>query len=124
MKTASRIYRWAAIYGLIALVPMFFLEARFNADYPPPLTHAEFYYGFNGLALVWQFAFLVIAADPVRYRPLMIVTVFEKLSWAAIVFGFAAAGRQVPPATLAFGSIDLALGALFLYARSVTPCTA
>ena len=120
MKTASRIYRWAAIYGVIALVPMFFLAGRFGQDYPPPLTHVEFYYGFNGLALVWQFAFLVIASDPVRFRPLMIPTVLEKLSWGLVAFGLAAAGRDVPAATLGFATIDLVLGSLFLYARSIT----
>ncbi len=121
MRAASRIFRWAGIYGLVVLLPMFLLEARFGRDYPPPLTHAEFYYGFNGVALAWQAAFLVIASDPVRFRPLMIPAILEKLAWGIVAFGLAAAGRVVPMATLAFAAVDLALGAAFLYARQHTP---
>jgi len=124
MRTASRIFRWAGIYGLVVLLPMFLLEARFGRDYPPPLNHAEFYYGFNALALVWQLAFLVIASDPVRFRPLMIVAVLEKLGWGLVAFGLAAMGRAVPAASLAFAAVDLGLGAAFLYARRRTPVEA
>src|SRR6185295_17971256 len=121
MRAASRIFRWAGIYGLVVLLPMFLLEARFGRDYPPPLNHAEFYYGFNALALVWQLAFLVIASDPVRFRPLMIVAVLEKLGWGLVAFGLAAVGRPVPQASLALAAVDLGLGAAFLYARRRTP---
>ena len=78
MKFARTTYLLAAIYGVIVLVPGFFLEAQFDQAPPPTLTHPEFYYGFYGAALVWQFAFFIISRDPGRYRPLMLVTILEK----------------------------------------------
>ena len=39
---ASRIFRWAGIYGLIVLFPTLFLEARIGIDAPPPITHPEY----------------------------------------------------------------------------------
>jgi hypothetical protein len=66
MTAASRIFRGAAIYGVIVLLPMFVTEAKFGQDYPPPVTHAEFYYGFAGITLLWQLAFWIIGSDPVR----------------------------------------------------------
>jgi VanZ family protein len=35
--------------------------------------------------LAWQFAFFIIATDPARYRPRMIVSVFEKFSYGIAV---------------------------------------
>lgn len=81
MKFAKTVYWTAAIYGILVLLPGFFLEAQFNRTSPPELTHPEFYYGFYGSALVWQFAFILIARDPARYRPLMLVSVLEKASF-------------------------------------------
>ena len=78
MKFAKITYWLAAIYGILVLLPGFFLEAEFSRTSPPALTHPEFYYGFYGSALVWQLAFILIARDPVRYRPLMLVSVLEK----------------------------------------------
>jgi hypothetical protein len=58
----------AGIYGLIVLVPQLFSESRIARDYPPVITHPEYFYGFLGVAIAWQLCFLVIAKDPVRYR--------------------------------------------------------
>ena len=38
------------------------MEARVGRDYPPAITHPEYFYGFLGVAAAWQVAFLVIAA--------------------------------------------------------------
>ena len=46
MKLASRVFRFAGIYGLIVLVPQYFTEVKLGVDYPPAITHPEFYYGF------------------------------------------------------------------------------
>jgi hypothetical protein len=61
--------------------PQFFLEAQIGRDYPPPITHPEHFYGFVGVALAWQFVFLLIGRDPARYRPLMPIAVLEKLAF-------------------------------------------
>ena len=78
----ARMFRWAAIYGLIVLTPMYF------APLPPQL--GETLLGFIGLALVFQGVFWVIGSDPVKYRALMPLAVAEKLAFgvpALALFG-------------------------------------
>ena len=111
-RFASRVYTIAGIYGLLVMLPQFFLEERIGRDNPPPITHPEYFYGFIGIVVVWQLAFLVIARDPARYRALMPVTVLEKLVFAVPVALLYAQGRVTAP-TLFFAGIDLVLGTLF-----------
>ena len=89
MNFARRVFRIAAIYGILALAPQYFLEENVGRDFPPPITHPEHFYGFVGVALAWQFLFLVIANNPVRFRPAMPVAVVEKLA-----FGVAEHGKE------------------------------
>jgi len=49
MKFARVVFLVAGIYGLIVLLPQYFLEAKVGLDSPPPITHPEFYYGFIGV---------------------------------------------------------------------------
>ena len=49
------------------------------------ITHPEYFYGFIGVGLAWQVAFLIIATDPRRYRPLIIPSIIEKFSFAAAI---------------------------------------
>ena len=117
---SRRVFRIAAVYGLLALVPQYLLEDKIGRDFPPAITHPEHFYGFLGVAVAWQLAFLVIAADPRRYRALMPVAVFEKLA-----FGIAAAvlysqGR-VHVAVLGFGIVDIVLALLFVVAYLRVP---
>jgi hypothetical protein len=120
MAFARRTFSIAGIYGLLALSPMYFLEGRIGRDSPPPITHPEHFYGFIGVAVAWQVAFLVIARDPVRFRPLMLPAVLEKASFGLAVVALWLNGR-VPPPVLAFGLIDLALVVLFFVAYLKTP---
>ena len=119
--TATRIFRWAGIYGLVVLTPTLFTELQFGRDNPPALTHPEFYYGFTTGALAWQVAFLAIATDPPRYRPLMPAAVLEKLGFVAAILCLLGIGRGVPRVILGGAAIDLLLGFLFLYAWRRTP---
>lgn len=82
MKFARWTFNLAGIYGLAALLPQYFLLDKIARDTPPAVTHVEFFYGFVGVAIAWQLAFFVIASDPRRYRPIMLVAIFEKLSFA------------------------------------------
>jgi hypothetical protein len=111
-RFARRVYAIAGIYGLIVMFPQYFLEGRIGRDNPPPITHPEYFYGFIGIVLVWQIAFLVIARDPARFRALMPVTVLEKLAFAVPVIVLHLGGR-VAAAVIPFAAIDLVLGALF-----------
>ena len=107
VRFASRVYRWAAIYGIVVLALAYFQPV------PDPwhLTHL----GFVGTALVFQGVFLVIARDPHRFEPLMPVTLFEKLCFGIPAVAFWARG-QADGLTATFGAIDLLLGAMFFAA--------
>jgi hypothetical protein len=122
MTFARRVFLFAGIYGLVVLVPMYFLEGRIGRDQPPPITHPEYFYGFLGVAVAWQVAFLVIARDPARFRPLMVPAVLEKATFGFAAIALATAGR-IPGAVLASALVDLALGVLFViaYARCGRP---
>ena len=111
-RFARRAYLFAGIYGLVVMLPQYFMEERIGRDTPPPITHPEHFYGFIGVVLAWQFAFLVIARDPARFRALMPVTVLEKLVFAVPVAILYAQGR-VAASVLPFAAIDLVLGTLF-----------
>ncbi|HEY7546256.1 MAG TPA: hypothetical protein VID27_15305 [Blastocatellia bacterium] len=112
MKFAKIIFTVAGIYGLVVLVPLFFMEGRTGRDYPPPVTHPEFYYGFVSVAVAWQVLFLLLARDPRRYRLMMIPSILEKI-------GFGIAGpvlyfqQRLALPTLVFSLIDLLWAALF-----------
>src|SRR3972149_5719101 len=115
MTSVRRLFWIAGVYGLAVILPQFFLEARVGPDYPPALTHPEYFYGFLGVAAAWQVAFLVIASDPLRYRPLMIPSALEKFSFAAGVAWLYWQGRG-PTAVCGFAAVDLAVAGLFLTA--------
>jgi hypothetical protein len=111
-RFARRVYLFAGIYGLVVMLPQYFMEERIGRDTPPPITHPEHFYGFIGVVIAWQLAFLVIARDPARFRALMPVTVLEKLVFAVPVLILYAQGR-VAASVLPFAAIDLVLGTLF-----------
>jgi hypothetical protein len=100
---------------VLALLPQYFMEHQLGVDFPPPLTHPEHFYGFIGVALAWQFAFFIIAADVQRYRQLMLPAMFEKLSFGAAALVLFAQGRVVP-LVLGAGIVDLVFAALFFLA--------
>jgi len=123
MRFARWVFRLAGIYGLIVLLPQYFMEERIGRDDPPPITHPEHFYAFLGVAVAWQVAFLLIGQDPVRFRPMMIPAVLEKAG-----FGIAApvlfAQHRISGVVFGFGMIDLGLGTLFVAAYRRTPLTA
>lgn len=115
MRFARLVFLIAGIYGLIVLLPLYFMEKQTGLDYPPPITHPEYYYGFIGIAVAWQLVFLVMSQEPVRYRPLMIPSIVEKAS-----FGIAVAilylQQRVSGFILGAAMADSFLGVLFLIA--------
>jgi hypothetical protein len=112
MKFARYVFGIAAVLGILVLAPMYFLLEKTGADNPPPVTHPEFYYGFIGVALAFQFVFVIIAADPLRFRPIMIASVIEKLLFGVPVLLMFFGGRVAGPLVIA-ACIDLILGVLF-----------
>ena len=120
MKFAKIIFRVAGTWGLLTLIPLYFMFNLIGQKDPPPITHPAFFYGFVGAALAWQFAFFIIATDPARYRGLMVPSVFEKFSYGIAVVILVAQGRM-HSSDLLFGGVDLLLGTLFGISYFTTP---
>lgn len=93
MRYARYVFAIAGIYGLLVSLPLYFNEKQFAVDHPPAVTHPEFYYGFAGLCVAWQVLFLIIATDPIRYRPAMIAGILEKVSFVLAVVPLFLLGR-------------------------------
>ena len=115
MKFAKIVFWVAGIWGFLIITPLYFLFDMIGKQDPPPITHPAFYYGFAGLALVWQLTFILIARDPIRLRPVMIPAILEKLVWSVPVI-LLVAQKRMRSSDLLFAAIDLSLGALFLIA--------
>ena len=122
MKFAKWVFLIAGIYGLIVVLPMYFLEAKTGHDYPPPIIHPEYYYGFVGVTAAWQVLYLLMSTNPIRYRPLMIPPMLAKTS-----FVFAVAilylQQRTPGVILGASMVDLVLVILFIVAYLKTPRT-
>ncbi|MEM8917919.1 MAG: hypothetical protein AAGE37_03585 [Pseudomonadota bacterium] len=106
------IFWGAAIFGIVALVPGFFSETQMQ----PPISHPEFYYGFHGLALVFQLIFIMIAMDPLRYRSLIPIAILEKASFFVPSLILWTQGRLVMGGPFIGAMIDGLLMLLFVLA--------
>lgn len=115
MKFAKGVYWVAGIWGILVITPLYFMFDLIGRNDPPTITHPGFYYGFAGLALAWQIAFLVIARDPVRLRPMMIPSMVEKFSYGIAVVTLVMQGRM-HKSDLMFAGTDMLLGVLFVAA--------
>jgi hypothetical protein len=115
MKFAKIVFYAAGIWGIVVLTPLYFLFDRIGRQDPPPITHPGFYYGFVGAGLAWQIAFLIIATNPVRFRPLMIAGIVEKFTYATSLTVLYLQ-RRLHPTDLTFGAVDFLFGLLFVVA--------
>jgi hypothetical protein len=119
LKFAKIVFLVAGLYGLLTLIPLYFLESRIGLGNPPAIAHPEFFYGFIGVALAWQVLFLVISSNPARYVAVMPIAFLEKLTYGVatiLLFG----AHRIDLRVLATGLIDLVLGVMFLAARIAT----
>jgi hypothetical protein len=119
MRFAKWVFLVAGVSGVLMVAPMY-LEDRFFQEYPPPVTHPEYYYGFFGVTVAWQFLFLVIASDPVRYRRAMLPAMLEKAGFAVAIPVLYAAGR-VAAVWVGFAAMDATWLVLFGVAYLRTP---
>jgi hypothetical protein len=101
-------FRGAAIYGAIVLVPLYLA--------PVPIDYRATHFGFVGCALVFQWLFWIVGGDPRKYRALMLPAVAEKLVFAVPALVLFAMGH-LDPVVAVFAGIDILLGAGFLVAR-------
>src|SRR5262245_19277686 len=120
MRFAKWVFRVAGVSGIFLIVPPYFLEHQTSADYPPPITHPEYYYGFLGVTLAWQVMFLVIGANPVRFRLAILPAMLEQASFAVAIPVLYALGR-VPGLWVGFAAMDATWLLLFLVAYLRTP---
>jgi hypothetical protein len=114
MRLAKIVFWIAGVWGVLIITPLYFMFDVIGRNDPPPITHPGFFYGFAGAALAWQIAFFFIARDPVRYRPLIIPSMFEKLSYGATVVILVLQGRM-HRSDIVFGTVDLLFGVLFVF---------
>jgi hypothetical protein len=113
MKFAKYTFLISGIYGLIVMLPQFLLENTIGIEQPPAITHPEFFYGFICVTVAFQIVFLVISRDPVRYRPLMLVSLVEKFPFViaiAVLYLQSRVGWQMATAA----AIDAFWGVMFL----------
>ncbi len=115
MKFAKIVFWIAGIWGVLVLAPLYFMFDMIGRQDPPVITHPGFYYGFIILGLAWQVAFLVIARNPVRFRPMMIPSMVEKFGYGASLLVLYLQHR-LHASDLIFGGVDVLFGVLFLLA--------
>ncbi|MGJ5815977.1 hypothetical protein [Paludibaculum fermentans] len=112
VRFARAVFLGAGIWGVLLLTPMYFTELMVSPADSPAQNHPEYFYGFVGVALAWQVAFLIISRDPRRFRALMPAALIEKFSFGLAVLVLGVYGR-VPASAIGLGLIDLVLGVLF-----------
>ena len=115
MKFARYTFAAAGIYGILVLLPLYFMFDKIGVDNPPAITHPEYYYGFVGMALAFQLVFLVIASDPKKYRTIIPAAILEKFSFGIPTMILLVQGRVGGPIVIG-AAFDLVLGVLFVAA--------
>ena len=115
VRFAQQVFRGAAIWGVLVVMPLYLAEPIYAYFGRPPVTHPEHLYGFVGGTLVGQLYYWKIGSDPLRYHAFMPIAVLAKLVYFIPVAVLFALARTDAP-TLFFASVDLLLGILFFYA--------
>lgn len=114
VRIARRLLLAAGIYGVLVVTPVFFLEERLGEESPPPVTHAEYYYGFACVTLAWQIVYLLMSRDPLRLLPILPPAAAGKAGFAFTVF-ILAAQQRLAGAIVWLAAIDLLLAGLLVW---------
>ena len=115
LKFARIVFIVAGVWGVLIIVPLYFIYDFIGRQSPPAINHPEFYYGFAGVTLAWQVVFLLIARDPARYRVMIIPSILEKLLYVIAILLLFTNGR-VSVSQAISSTIDLMLALLFITA--------
>ena len=113
MRFARIVFLIAGIYGFLVLTPIYFLENMIGQRTPPAITHPEYFYGFLGASLAWQFLFLVLSTDPLRFRAMILPSIVEKVSYGIALVTLYLKHR-LAVSTLVLGSGDWIFAMLFV----------
>lgn len=114
MTFAKWVFTIGGIWGVIVIAPLFFMENSLAAM-TGPFSHPDTYYGFAASTLAWQFGYLLIGRDPVRYRPFMLLGAFGKAVFFGACWTLAILGRVQPLVAWAV-TPDIILAILFVVA--------
>ena len=120
-RFARVVFTIAGIWGILIMTPLYFTFEAVGRAYPPPITHPDLYYGFIDVTLAWQIAFLVIGANPVRYRTIMLAGILEKCLYVATMIALYLQGQLPPGQAAVIIPPDGVLGLLFVAAFFKTP---
>ncbi|MEO8258001.1 MAG: hypothetical protein ABI868_11700 [Acidobacteriota bacterium] len=115
MRFARIVFTIAGIWGIAVLTPLYLLIDISGRRYAPPADYPHFFYGFVSVAMAWQIAFLMIGSNPARFRPVMLLAIFEKMSYVAtlaVLYG----RTRITAADAAAAVPDFVLGVLFVAA--------
>jgi hypothetical protein len=93
----------AALYGTVLMISMLIHPPQMLGR--APWQQPEIYYGFATMGLAWQVVFFLIAADPFRYRTLMLVSaIYDKFAFVIVLVVLLIKHRArphwIPPAIL------------------------
>lgn len=119
MRFARIVFITAGVWGIVVLIPFYWLVDLTGRQYAPPTDYPQFFYGFFAVALAWQVAFLVIGSDPQRFRLLMIPSMLEKFAYVATLLVLYGQARISAPDVVPVIP-DLLLGLLFVAAFAKT----
>jgi len=83
MRLARFVFIGAGIWGIAVLTPLYWLVDISGRHYAAPNDYPQFFYGFIGVAIAWQIAFLMIGTNPARFRTFMIPAMIEKFGYVS-----------------------------------------
>jgi hypothetical protein len=115
MHFCRLVFLIATVYGALVIVPAYFAEGLVGRIDPPEISQPAYYYGFIGGALAWQVVYFLVALDPLRLRPFIVLSALAKLGLVVTVAVLLYHGR-VSWLFAAPVVGDLVFALLFLYA--------
>lgn len=110
---ARYVFLAACAWGAVTLLPLPFM--RHAIENGVPLTHLEYFYGFIGTAIAFQFVFWRVASAPREFLAMMPACILEKIAFGLPVVCLVIRGHA-DPSLLLFGGMDLVFSALFVVA--------
>jgi hypothetical protein len=119
MKFAKIVFIGAGVWGIVIVTPLYFLLDVTGRRYAPPADYPHFFYGFLSVTMAWQIAFLVIGSSPIRFRPLMIPSIIEKLGYV-VTLALLHGQSRISAADAMAAIPDALLGLLFVVAFATT----
>jgi hypothetical protein len=96
-------------------MPLYWLVDVTGRHYAAPNDYPQFFYGFIGVTVAWQVAFLVIGSNPARFRTMMIPAMLEKFGYVLTLL-FLDVQSRVSPLDAQAAIPDALLGILFVVA--------